>query len=260
VELTLFQIDAFSDELFKGNPAAVCPLQAWLPNELMQKIAAENNLSETAFFVPTEIGFHIRWFTPVTEVNLCGHATLATAFVLFKFLAYPKDIIEFQSLSGNLYATRKGDLIEMDFPSQEPKPCKAAQALLEAFAIKSAICLKAEDYILVFNSEAEVRMAKPNTDKLLSLDLRGVAMTAPGESCDFVSRFFAPKFGISEDPVTGSLHTQIGPYWSKRLGKKEMTASQVSARSGKLLISVDSKRVHISGQARLYLQGKIYIT
>lgn len=258
-ELRLFQVDVFSKILFAGNPAAVCPLETWLPDDLMQKIAMENNLSETAFFTPTPTGFHLRWFTPTQEVELCGHATLAAAHVLFHCLGYSQPTIHFTTLSGILTVSKNAHLLEMDFPRQDPIPCEAPKALLEAFQMQSGICLQAMDYILVLDSEHQVLTAQPNMDKLRMLDRRGVAITSKSERCDFVCRFFAPKFGIPEDPVTGSLQTQLAPYWSAVLGKSKMLGKQISQRGGEFHLKLTGDRVLISGEARLYLDGKIFI-
>ncbi|MEJ2464258.1 MAG: PhzF family phenazine biosynthesis protein, partial [Candidatus Thiodiazotropha sp.] len=203
MKLTLYQVDAFAAKPFEGNPAAVCPLGSWLSDSVMQQIAMENNLSETAFFVPVDTGFHIRWFTPVREVDLCGHATLASAHVLFNHLEYAPEQISFESRSGNLTVRRRQETLELDFPAQPPVACQTPDAISRAFAQSPLECLAAEDYIVVFDSEASVTEANPDLTLLSQLDLRGVAITAKSERCDFVSRFFAPKYGIDEDPVTG---------------------------------------------------------
>jgi PhzF family phenazine biosynthesis protein len=268
MRLKLYQVDAFAERIFEGNPAAVCPLDAWLPDRLMQDIAAENNLSETAFFVKESEGYRIRWFTPTAEVDLCGHATLASAFVLWDRLGLRDESISFASRSGPLEVARRGDLLELDFPNQSPIPCAAPSDLLEAFGLPPGArveCLKRADYILVVGSQAEVVAARPNLDALRRLDLRGVALTAPGGDSpigadyDFVSRFFAPRFGIDEDPATGSAFTQLAPYWSGRLGKSELRARQVSARGAEVVCRMAGDRVLISGKARLYLEGEILL-
>ncbi len=263
MELSIYQVDAFTDQLFSGNPAAVCPLDSWLDNTVMQSIATENNLSETAFFVPTENGFHIRWFTPNKEVNLCGHATLACAYVIFEQLNYQKESIVFESLSGPLIVKKVDDKIELDFPNQAPIECQAPQALLDAFAEKPIGCYKSKDYILVFDKEEQVIQAKPDFNKLKTLDLRGVCITAASHEYDFVSRCFAPIYGIDEDPVTGSSFTQLAPLWatllSKSLNKTQFIAKQVSQRGGVVHCELAGDRVKISGQATLYLRGTIYI-
>ncbi|THB76885.1 MAG: PhzF family phenazine biosynthesis protein [Desulfobacteraceae bacterium] len=259
MELSLYQIDAFANHVFEGNPAAVCPLDQWLPDDVMQSIAMENHLSETAFFVPTRQGFHIRWFTPVAEVNLCGHATLASAFVIFNNLDYTKDKIIFDSHSGPLMVERRDSLFVMDFPSQEPVPCNPPTALLEAFSIPPVECLQSEDYMLVFDTEQDVLSAKPDLPRLCTLDLRGVIITAPSAGYDFVNRFFAPKYYVNEDPVTGSAFTQLAPYWAARLGKKDLNARQVSQRGGDVSCSVIRDRVEIMGNAVGYFKGSIQI-
>ncbi len=259
MELKLFQIDAFADNIFQGNPAAVCPLREWLPEQILQAIAMENNLSETAYFVPTPEGFHIRWFTPVNEVKLCGHATLASAYALFSLLDYDSEEILFDSASGPLRVRRRDDLLEMDFPAQTPNPCAIPEALAAAFDDTPIACLKAEDYILVFDDEATVRMTVPDLSLLKTLDLRGVAITAAAENYDFVSRFFAPKYGIDEDPVTGSSFTQLVPYWSKVLNKSRFKAKQTSRRGGEVICEQIGERVKIAGRAIKYLEGTITV-
>jgi PhzF family phenazine biosynthesis protein len=259
VKLTLYQVDAFAAKPFEGNPAAVCPLDSWLSDRLMQQIAMENNLSETAFFVPVDTGFHIRWFTPVREVDLCGHATLASAHVLFNHLEYASEQISFESRSGNLTVRRRQDMLELDFPAQPPVACQTPDAISRAFAQSPLECLAAEDYILVFDSEASVTEANPDLTLLSQLDLRGVAITAKSERCDFVSRFFAPKYGIDEDPVTGSAFTQLTPYWANQLDKTRMSARQVSRRGGDVTCELVKDRVKISGEAVTYLIGTIIL-
>jgi len=259
MKLALYQVDAFAETVFKGNPAAVCPLEAWLDDDCLQAIAAENNLSETAFFIPTTDGYHIRWFTPTTEVALCGHATLATAYVLFEILNDTNSTIHFQSQSGLLTVTRKDNLLTLDFPAQPPTVCTPPDILLAAFKTKPVLCLKAADYIFVFESEQDVIDAKPNLAHLAENDLRGVIITAASSKYDFVCRFFAPNYGIDEDPVTGSAYTQLVPYWSQKLNKHNLFAKQVSARGGEVWLEQKTNRILISGKAVLYLQGEIYI-
>ena len=259
MKLTIYQIDAFANELFKGNPAAVVPLNNWLDDQLMQKIAEENNLSETAFFVPTETGFHIRWFTPQYEVNLCGHATLATSFVIFNYMGYNKDQILFQSKSGELTIGKKDDEIEMDFPIMSPKRCKTPQGIVDAFGKAPSVCLLNEDYIAVYDDENFVKTVKPNFEKIKQLDQRAVMVTAKSEQYDFVSRFFIPNHGIDEDPVTGSSFTKLIPYWARVLQKSKFVAKQVSKRGGVVRCQIEGDRVKISGRAILYLKGEIYI-
>ena len=257
MELNLYQIDAFTDKPFQGNPAAVIPLETWLPDNTMQSIAEENNLPETAFFVPTRNGFHIRWYTPKTEVDLCGHATLAAAYVLFNIMKYNKDKIEFKSKSGTLTVLQKDDWLVMDFPVQPPIPCNIPDEIVKAFGKAPIECLRSEDYIIVFETESDILSIRPDTDYLKKLDLRGVIITARSEQYDFVSRFFAPKYGIDEDPVTGSSHTQLVPYWAQKLGKAKMNAKQVSSRGGEIVCELHEDRVLISGKAVKFLQGKI---
>jgi PhzF family phenazine biosynthesis protein len=235
----------------------VCPLQEWLPDETLQSIAAENNLSETAFFVPTEEGFLIRWFTPTREVDLCGHATLASAWVLFNHLDYAGVRISFQSWSGLLTVERRQDWLEMDFPSQPPRACDMPELIRTAFEVMPIACLENQDYILVFDDEADVIGAKPDMSALRDLDLRGVAITARSRAYDFVVRFFAPRYGIDEDPVTGSAFTQLIPYWSGVLGKSKLTAKQVSRRGGEVSGAMAADRVKILGRAASYLIGTI---
>lgn len=255
----LFQIDAFTDDVFAGNPAAVCPLDEWLSDDRMQKIAAENNLAETAFFVPQGDGYHLRWFTPVDEVDLCGHATLATAYLLLTRLAPEKDEIRFDTRSGRLIVRRDGDRLAMDFPAKPAHKVEIPDALVRALGGSPQEVWAEDDYMVVYETEADIRALKPNMTGLSEVDRRGVIVTAPGEKCDFVSRFFAPALGIPEDPVTGSARCILIPYWSDRLGKTEMFARQISRRGGELLCRNDGARVQISGCAALYLAGEIYI-
>ncbi len=259
MKLSIYQIDAFAEKPFTGNPAAVCPLATWLPDEVMQSIAEENHLSETAFFTPLGDDFHIRWFTPVAEVDLCGHATLASAYVAFTFLGYQREKIRFQSKSGWLTVTRDHDLLVMDFPSHPAMVCQVPDELAAAFDPTPIACLKAQDYMVVFNTEEEVRSAQPALDRLKAVDLRGVVITARSDQYDFVARFFAPKYGIDEDPVTGSAYTQLAPYWSTVLGAKKLHAKQVSARGGELFCELVGDRVKIAGRAVTYLTGEIVI-
>ena len=259
MKLSVYQIDAFAKQAFEGNPAAVCPLPFWLPEGVMQLIAEENNLSETAFFVATESGFHIRWFTPTVEVDLCGHATLAAAFVLFNCLDYKQASIAFDSRSGILNVSRDEELLVLDFPAQPPEPCEAPEAILHAFGIEPVACLKAEDYIVVFELEEDVLEAEPKLELLRELDGRGVVITSLSEHYDFVSRFFAPNYGIDEDPVTGSSFTQLAPYWSQRLGRSKLYAKQVSSRGGEVICELQGDRVAIAGTAVKFLQGEINI-
>ena len=259
MRIDLYQIDAFASRPFEGNPAAVCPLEAWLPDELMQSIAAENNLSETAFFVPDGDNYHIRWFTPAAEVDLCGHATLASAFVLFDCLGVDGDTVTFDSRSGLLPVSRDGDRLVLDFPAQPPVSCDTPTEIVEAFGMTPAECLQSADLIAVFDHEDEVRSAKPDIGTLATLPSRGVIITAAAENYDFVSRFFGPAVGIAEDPVTGSAHTQLVPYWSRQTGRSRFHARQVSARGGDLFCELAGDRVYIAGTAALYLRGAITV-
>lgn len=259
MKLSLYQIDAFASKLFEGNPAAVCPLDEWLPDKTMQCIAEENNLSETAFFVPKDSGFHIRWFTPKGEVDLCGHATLATAYVLFDMLGYQRDTVEFESRSGLLLVARKNEQLVMDFPAQPPVLCDMPKEIEKAFDRTPIECLKSEDYLVVFGNEIDVESAKPDMGQLVKLDLRGVIITAKSSRYDFIARFFAPKYGIPEDPVTGSAYTQLAPYWAAKIGSKRFRAKQVSSRGGELVCEIANDRVLISGQAVKFFEGKINI-
>jgi PhzF family phenazine biosynthesis protein len=258
-KLQLYQVDAFSDRVFAGNPAAVCPLGEWLPADLMQSIAAENNVSETAFFVPRGDDYELRWFTPVTEVDLCGHATLAASFVIFNFLHPDRTMLRFHSKSGVLEVERDGDLITLNFPSRRAKPCGTPHGMLEALGKVPEQILVAHAYLVVFKAEADVVDLDPDFTKLSVLVPRTVIVTALGDTVDFVSRYFAPSKGVSEDPVTGSAHCTLIPYWSKRLGKGKLTARQISRRGGDLLCEDRGPRVQIAGRAVLYLQGRISI-
>ncbi len=259
MKLTIYQIDAFAEKSFEGNPAAVVPLEEWLPESVMQAIAEENNLAETAFFVPAVAGFHIRWFTPNKEMKLCGHATLASAFVLFNILGYNESLLSFDSLSGPLTVTKEGELLTLNFPSQPPARCDIPPLLIKGLGRKPTECLENEDYIAVFEREEDVFDIDPNHECLKQLELRGVIVTAPSSEFDFIVRFFAPKFGIPEDPVTGSAYTQLVPYWSARLGKSNLVAKQVSARGGKVICTLTCDRVLISGSAVKYMEGMIEI-
>lgn len=257
MNLDLYQVDAFSERCFAGNPAAVCPLASWLPDVWMQSIAAENNLSDTAFLVAVGDRFEIRWFTPQREVNLCGHATLAAAYVLFHELGYAQQCIQFQSKSGMLKVQREGDWLVLDFPAQPPTQCDIPACLQQAFGATPRVCCKAEDYLLVFDDAEQVVQARPDLVALQTLDLRGVIITASAREYDFITRFFAPKYGVDEDPVTGSAFTQLIPYWHQQTGKTRFFAKQVSARGGELRCEWDDDRVFIAGQAALYMKGRI---
>lgn len=259
--MKIYQVDAFTDKLFAGNPAAVCPLDTWLPDELMQQLGMENNLAETAFFVKQDDGsFYIRWFTPTVEVALCGHATLASAYVLFHDLGYKDDVIRFQSKSGELVVTRNGDLITLDFPANPPEAVEVPEGLFEGLKISSGkVMFGGWDYVVVLDSQEAVEKLDPDFLTLGKVKARGVTATAKGNDVDFVSRCFFPQSGINEDPVTGSAHTIITPYWSKELGKTELTAKQLSERGGFLQLQVKGDRVLMSGKGKLYMKGEYYI-
>ncbi len=257
MELTLYQIDAFTDKVFRGNPAAVCPLDRWLSDTDLQAIAEENNLSETAFYVPVDAGFHLRWFTPRAEVDLCGHATLATAFVIFNFSDYADNTVKFETKSGELAVTKNNDLLVMNFPSQPGKLCATPPLLVEGLGKTPIEVLSSEDYMAVLENEADLAVLKPNFDALSQLDLRGVMVTAKGNDVDFVSRFFAPRYGINEDPVTGSAHCALTPYWANKLKKTKLCARQVSKRTGYIECELKGNRVLLSGKAVKYMEGKI---
>ncbi len=259
--LKLYQVDAFSSRIFRGNPAAVCLLDDWIGDGVMQQIAEENNLSETAFLVPAEEGYEIRWFTPVTEVDLCGHATLASAHVLFTHKGIRADRVVFHSRhSGMLPVQRKGDLLILDFPLDTPEEVSTPEEITDALKRKPLKALKGRsDYMFVYASQTEIENMKPDFESLRKLGARGVIVTSLGNRVHFVSRFFAPGMGIDEDPVTGSAHTTLAAYWSGVLGKKKLRARQLSARGGELICEVDGDRVKISGNAVTYLEGEIHL-
>jgi len=260
MKIRLYQIDAFTDRVFGGNPAAVCPLDHWIPDSLMQQIAMENNLAETAFFVRDHDRFDIRWFTPEIEVDLCGHATLATAFVIFNLENFPDPVIQFGSRSGILRVLKSGDFLTLDFPADKPARSSAPQELLAGMGLKPVEIYKGRtDYMLVYSDAAQIEKLKPDMLTISEVDARGIIATAPGDGVDFVSRFFAPQSGISEDPVTGSAHTTLAPYWAERLGRPELIARQLSKRRGWLKCRIAGDRVEISGQARAYMSGEIDI-
>lgn len=259
MKLQLFQIDAFAQELFRGNPAAVVPLKRWLPDGVLQAIAMENNLSETAFFVPEGDGFHLRWMTPTTEVTFCGHATLAASHVILRELFPGRDQVRFRALCGELTVTREGELLSLDAPSWEPALVPQPDALVRALGKAPVEVLASRDYMAVYESEDEVRALSPDMAQLLALDRDGVIVTAPGVRSDFVSRYFAPQVGIPEDPVTGSAHSTLTPYWGRRLGKARLHALQISKRVGELFCEVRGDRVGIAGHAVKYLQGEILL-
>jgi PhzF family phenazine biosynthesis protein len=261
MKLKLYQVDAFTDKLFGGNPAAVCPLTEWLDDDLLQKIAMENNLAETAFYVKQEDRYELRWFTPKVEVDLCGHATLAAAFVLFHWEGHSGDSINFYSpRSGNLNVSKHSEWLTLDFPVDVFRNTPVSSEIEDCFDKKPIEAFKGKtDYMLVYEKEADMTGITPHFEAISKLDARGIIITAKGEQVDFVSRFFAPQSGIDEDPVTGSAHTTLTPYWAEKLNKTEMTAMQLSERSGYLKCKIQGNRVEISGQAKLYLTGEIFI-
>ena len=259
LKLPIYQVDAFASRAFEGNPAAVCPLETWLDDALMQSIAAENNLSETAFFVRDGDGYAIRWFTPTDEVDLCGHATLASACVLFECLGHGESQVGFSSRSGPLSVAKEGRRYVLDFPAQPPVPIETPEALIGAFGVRPEASLAAADIVLVFGSSDDVRKATPDLSAIASVDTRGVIITAADDDYDFVARFFGPQVGVDEDPVTGSAYTELAPYWAERLGKNALRARQVSARGGDVFCELAGDRVKIAGGAVLFLQGTINV-
>jgi len=270
-KMHIYQVDAFADEVFKGNPAAIIPLREWLPDDMMQKIAMENNLSETAFFVPltpeqmkqTGADYHIRWFTPQTEVDLCGHATVATAFVIDQILHLDttfKRISFITEKAGLLHVGIDDGWYTLDLPARMPEPCATPPGLLQALGIEQAErVMRSRDYFVVLKSEAEVLSVKPDFVALARMDGLGVIISAPGDAYDAVSRCFYPKTGIDEDPVTGSAHSTIIPYWSERLGKNELVCRQASARGGTLVCLHKSDRVLMSGKCQLFMEGTFFL-
>lgn len=260
MNLTIYQVDAFTKEVFKGNPAAVCPLTEWVDESLMQRIALENNLAETVFFVKNGDVYEIRWFTPLAEIDLCGHATLASGHVLFEILKTEDRFIRFHShKSGELTVEKQGDLLVLDFPSRPVAPADAPDGLAEALGKAPKEVLKSRDYFLVYENEREILEIQPNFSRLLEIGAHGFIVTAKGESADFVSRFFAPEVGVPEDPVTGSAHCNLIPFWAERLGKTELFARQISKRGGELFCKLAGDRVKIGGNAALFLKGEIYV-
>lgn len=262
MQLPIYQVDAFADNVFEGNPAAVCPLDEWLPDELMQQIAMENNLSETAFFVEQSDSYRLRWFTPATEVDLCGHATLASAHVLFEHLNYDEQEIHFDSNSGMLNVRKEDDKLMMNFPVSELNETLPPRFLDDAIGLPPTELYQDTDYLYVVDSEDQVRNLDPDIRELKKADVRGIIVTAPADGVnayDFVSRFFGPAVGVDEDPVTGSAHTMLTPYWSRRLGKDELIGRQVSRRGGTVYCHLRDDRVELGGRACTFLQGDIEI-
>ncbi len=260
--IPIYQVDAFTNQLFGGNPAAVCPLEQWLPDETMQQIAAENNLAETAFYVPQGEQFGLRWFTPTVEVDLCGHATLATAHVLYEVLQHTADPLRFDTRSGMLSVRRDGTKLVMDFPADTLTSAEVSEPVLAGLGRpKITECLRGQsDYLVVLETQEQLAALQPDFRQLSEdRNVRAIIVTAPGENVDFVSRCFAPNAGIDEDPVTGSAHTTLIPYWAKRLGKTQLTARQISQRGGELDCTHQSNRVKIAGEAVCYLRGEVYL-
>ena len=259
MQLPIYQVDAFADRVFRGNPAAVCPLETWLPDATMQAIAAENNLSETAFFVREGSDYALRWFTPAVEVDLCGHATLASGYVVMRFLEPQRESVSFRTAkAGTLTVTRRADMLVMDFPTRPAVPAAAPPGLFAALGGTPREVLRARDHLVVYGSADEIAALAPDLAALAKVDCWAVIVTAPGDNgVDFVSRFFAPAQGILEDPVTGSAHCTLVPYWANRLGKTEFEARQLSRRGGALSCALDGDRVSIAGKAVLYLEGRI---
>ncbi|MEE2662044.1 MAG: PhzF family phenazine biosynthesis protein [Pseudomonadota bacterium] len=262
MEIPIYQVDAFADEVFRGNPAAVCPLINWIHTDLMQLIASENNLSETAFFVPNQENrgtYELRWFTPLMEVDLCGHATLASAYVIFEFLAPNQECIRFETRSGLIEVVRRDELFFMDLPAYTGLEVKCPNDLLIGLGAAPKEVIEGPNYIAVFDAEQDVRDSEPDLERLSQLHPRGVIVTAPGIQHDFVSRFFGPSFGVPEDPVTGSAHCMLVPFWSKKFDKRNLKGRQISTRGGELICEMRGNRVRVGGNAVLYLRGLIQV-
>lgn len=259
MDIPFYQIDAFTGRVFAGNPAGVCLLDRWIEDHVLQSIAAENNLPETAFLVKAVGQYELRWFTPKVEIDLCGHATLASAFAIFENIDPDARRVDFQTKSGRLSVERRGDLLMMDFPSRRPQPCQRPDHIADIMGIPPIQTFRSRDLMLVYENEDQVRTLKPDLTKVASLDCFAVIVTAPGTKSDFVSRFFAPAAGIPEDPVTGSAHCTLIPYWSERLGKKKLHALQLSERGGELFCEDRGERAAIGGRAATYLSGTIKI-
>lgn len=257
MRISIYQVDAFTDVLFAGNPAAVCPLEFWIEDRKLQSIAAENNLSETAFFVPKGDDFELRWFTPKIEVDLCGHATLASAHVIFQTISPSVSLVRFHTQSGVLTVERERGMLSMVFPSRPGRVCTVPDSLVSGLGVQPKEVLLSRDYLAVLDSEDRVRSLKPDLARLMDLECLGIIVTAPGRDVDFVSRFFAPRAGVPEDPVTGSAHCTLVPYWSVRLQKKRLHALQVSDRGGELFCEDLGDRIKMSGRAVTYLEGFI---
>jgi len=259
MDIRFYHIDAFADRIFAGNPAGVCFLDAWIEDPILQSIAAENNLPETAFLVQADNHYELRWFTPKVEIDLCGHGTLASAFALFEYVNPKARQVAFQTKSGILTVQRQGNLLIMDFPTRRPDPCQPPAHLDEIMGISPSRTLRSRDLVVVYENEDHIRRLKPDLAGMAALDCFGVIATSPGKKSDFVSRFFAPGAGIPEDPVTGSAHCTLIPYWSEHLGKRELHAFQLSERGGELFCIDKGERVSIGGRAVAYLSGTIRI-
>ncbi|WP_347924704.1 PhzF family phenazine biosynthesis protein [Pontimicrobium sp. SW4] len=260
--INIFQIDAFTDQLFGGNPAAVCPLNEWLPDATLLNIAKENNLAETAYFIHKHDNvFHLRWFTPEIEIDLCGHATLASAFVILNCLDYNFDTVVFQTLSGELIVSKNEDFLEMDLPSRPPSKGELPEIISKSLSVQPIEVYKARDYVLVYDTENDIQNLKVSASILEQIDLSpgGIIVTAKGNTSDFVSRFFTPGAAVFEDPVTGSAHCTLVPFWADILGKNELHALQISERKGELFCKLAGNRIFIRGTAVKYLQGTIDI-
>ncbi len=260
MDIRFYHIDAFTSRVFAGNPAGVCFLEdGWVEDTILRSIAAENNLSETSFLVPAGGHYDLRWFTPKIEVDLCGHGTLASAFAVFEYKDPKADRVEFETKSGRLSVERRGDLLLMDFPARPPEPCPPPDQLEEILGISPVGVFRSRDLMAVYENEDQIRRLKPDLEKMAGLEIFAVIVTAPGKNSDFVSRFFAPRVGIPEDPVTGSAHSTLIPYWAERLGRKELHAFQLSERGGELFCLHRGDRVSIGGKAVTYLSGTIRI-
>jgi len=259
MRIPYYQVNAFTSDSFGGNPAGVCPLQSWPDDTLLQNIAAENDLSETAFFCEENNAFRLRWFTPTVEVDLCGHATLATAFVMFAELGRREAELSFETRSGRLRTVWRDGKVEMDFPSWRPIACEAPENLERALGAKPSEVLRSRDYVAVFESESDVAALKPDMGLVSTLDAQGVIATAKGRKADFVSRYFAPRAGVPEDPVTGSAHCILIPFWAERLGRRELSAKQISRRGGELFCRDAGERVFMSGEAVVYCRGELEV-
>lgn len=257
----IYQVDAFADKVFSGNPAAVCPLDKWPADAIMQKIAMENNLAETAFYIKQERHYLLRWFTPATEVDLCGHATLAAAFVLFNYEGHQGDIIHFHSpRSGELSVKKEGNLLILNFPTDIYQPVELTKELTDGFNLMPQQAFKGKtDYLLIFENEQQIKSIVPKFDIIGKVPARGIIVSAKGNEVDFVSRFFAPQVAVNEDPVTGPAHTTLIPYWANVLKKNELSAIQLSKRKGYLQCRYLFDRVEIGGQGQIYLIGEIFI-